>query len=105
MKRKRKPLKKGLLFFLFLIALSFTLRIVAGLLLKEAKPVVTQEEEALRARALKIHHEAIVVDTHNDVPTWILDFGFDLGMKMATNRAIVTPFYTTVKCKIRSLQT
>ena len=27
-----------------------------------------------------IHHEAIVVDGHNDVSTWILDFGFDLGM-------------------------
>ena len=27
-----------------------------------------------------IHRDAIVVDGHNDVGTWILDFGFDLGM-------------------------
>lgn len=26
------------------------------------------------------HTEAILVDGHNDVATWILDFGFDLGM-------------------------
>ena len=28
----------------------------------------------------RIHGDAIVVDGHNDVGTWILDFGFDLGM-------------------------
>ena len=27
-----------------------------------------------------IHRKAIVVDGHNDVATWIVDFGFDLGM-------------------------
>lgn len=32
------------------------------------------------ARALALHEQAIVVDGHNDVPTWITDFGFDLGM-------------------------
>jgi len=30
--------------------------------------------------ATRVHREAIVVDGHNDVTTWILDFGFDLGM-------------------------
>jgi hypothetical protein len=30
--------------------------------------------------ATRIHRDAIVVDGHNDVTTWILDFGFDLGM-------------------------
>jgi membrane dipeptidase len=28
----------------------------------------------------KIHREAILIDGHNDVPIWILDAGFDLGM-------------------------
>ena len=30
--------------------------------------------------AARVHREAIVVDGHNDVTTWILDSGFDLGM-------------------------
>ena len=33
--------------------------------------------------AERIHREAIVVDGHNDVTTWILDFGYDLGMNGA----------------------
>jgi len=28
----------------------------------------------------QIHGDAIVVDGHNDVATWIPDYGFDLGM-------------------------
>ena len=35
------------------------------------------------AVAERIHREAIVVDGHNDVTTWILDFGYDLGMNGA----------------------
>ena len=31
----------------------------------------------------RIHRDVIVVDGHNDVTTWILDFGFDLGMNGA----------------------
>jgi len=33
--------------------------------------------------AERIHREAVVVDGHNDVTTWILDFGYDLGMNGA----------------------
>ncbi len=36
--------------------------------------------DPLRDRALEVHRDALVVDGHNDVPTVILDFGFDLGM-------------------------
>jgi membrane dipeptidase len=51
------------------------LLLAAGVaLLASAAPA----DPAARARAL--HHEAIVVDGHNDVSTLILDFGFDLGM-------------------------
>jgi membrane dipeptidase len=32
------------------------------------------------ADAERVHRESIVVDGHNDVTTWILDHGFDLGM-------------------------
>jgi len=33
-----------------------------------------------RPLPVRIHSDASVVDGHNDVGTWILDFGFDLGM-------------------------
>jgi membrane dipeptidase len=39
-----------------------------------------EDERALRARAERLHREAIVLDGHNDVTTWILDYGFDLAM-------------------------
>jgi membrane dipeptidase len=39
-----------------------------------------QSDAELRARAEKLHREAVVIDTHNDVTSHIIDFGFDLGM-------------------------
>ena len=33
-----------------------------------------------RHESIGIHADAIVVDGHNDIGTWILDFEFDLGM-------------------------
>ena len=36
--------------------------------------------DALRERAEALHRAAIVFDGHNDVPTWLRDLGFDLGM-------------------------
>ena len=38
------------------------------------------EEASLEERAAAIHDAAIVVDAHNDIAIWIMDFGFDLGM-------------------------
>ncbi len=38
------------------------------------------EESTAGNRALLLHRQAIVVDGHNDVTTFILDYGFDLGM-------------------------
>jgi membrane dipeptidase len=37
-------------------------------------------EQELRSRAQRIHDAAIVIDGHNDVTTFILDYGYDLGM-------------------------
>jgi membrane dipeptidase len=34
---------------------------------------------SLEERAEKLHREAIVVDSHNDVTSWVLEDGFDLG--------------------------
>ncbi len=39
----------------------------------------TQDEAALLKRAQKLHREAIVIDTHNDVTSELLDNGFDLA--------------------------
>lgn len=80
MKRIVKRLMKGALLFIALVVVLIGGRIVLGLLLKPAPPALTAEEEALRTRALGLHHDAIVVDGHNDLSTFILDFGFDLGM-------------------------
>ncbi len=38
------------------------------------------DDPALRARAERLHREAIVVDTHNDIPMAMVD-GFDLGKR------------------------
>lgn len=37
-------------------------------------------DAALRARAEKLHKEAIVIDTHNDITSPLLESGFDLAM-------------------------
>ncbi len=80
MKRTVKRTLKGILLLLSLVVVLIGGRIVLGLLLKPAPHVLSPEEEALRARALELHHDAIIVDGHNDVLTWILDYGYDLGM-------------------------
>ncbi|HKP86104.1 MAG TPA: dipeptidase [Blastocatellia bacterium] len=41
-----------------------------------AKP---QNDAAMRARAEKLHREAIVIDTHNDITSPLIDEGFDLA--------------------------
>jgi len=48
-----------------------------------ALPVSSQQNDdaKLRERAAKIHREAIVIDTHNDITSPITDQGFDLGTR------------------------
>lgn len=41
----------------------------------------SKDEAALRARADKLHRQSIVVDTHNDITSPLVDDGFDLGMR------------------------
>lgn len=81
MKRIIKWIMRVLLLFISPIVIAVGFRIVIGLVLKEATNVSVADEETLLEHALKLHHDAIVFDGHNDVPTWILDFGFDLGMR------------------------
>lgn len=39
------------------------------------------DDDALRARANKLHRNSIVIDTHNDITSPLVDDGFDLGMQ------------------------
>ena len=63
-----------------LLTLLIGERILVGWMVAPEPRPVDPREGALRARALALHREALVLDGHNDLPTWILDFGFDLGM-------------------------
>lgn len=40
----------------------------------------SSENAALRARAERLHRQSIVIDTHNDITSPLLDDGFDLAM-------------------------
>jgi len=55
---------------------------VTGALLIGALPGIAlgQAVDAPLPHADQLHREAIVIDGHNDVTSWILDCGFDLGM-------------------------
>jgi membrane dipeptidase len=44
------------------------------------------EDAKLRERAMKLHREAIVIDTHNDITSPITDEGFDLGARDASGK-------------------
>ncbi len=61
---------------------SFLLLLFVGCSLfstEESQPIT--DDAKLRERAAKLHREAIVVDTHNDVTSPITDEGFDLGAR------------------------
>ena len=53
-------------------------------------PALTGADAELWAKAMKIHKDAIVIDTHNDVTSAILDDGFDLGESGIVNGRIKT---------------
>ena len=40
-----------------------------------------KDDDALRPRAEKLHRQSIVIDTHNDITSPLIDDGFDLGMR------------------------
>ena len=44
-----------------------------------ANPKAPRSEAALERRARRLHREAIVIDTHNDITSPMVDEGFDLG--------------------------
>jgi membrane dipeptidase len=44
------------------------------------------DDAKLRERAMKLHREAIVIDTHNDITSAITNDGFDLGARDTSGR-------------------
>jgi len=52
-----------------------------------------QSLERPSERIERIHRDAIVIDGHNDVTSWILDYGFDLGMDGADKSKRSAPTY------------
>ncbi len=44
-------------------------------------------------RTERLHRDAIVIDGHNDVTSWMLDYGFDLGMDGADERKTSAAIY------------
>jgi membrane dipeptidase len=48
---------------------------------QSSRPATSTSDTALRARADKLHRGSIVVDTHNDITSPLIDEGFDLGMR------------------------
>ena len=53
-------------------------------------PALSAEDAALWAKAMKIHQSSIVIDTHNDVTSAILDDGFDMGQSGIVDGKIKT---------------
>ena len=47
-------------------------------------PSSATEDAKFRERAVKLHRQAIVLDTHNDITSAITDRGFDMGVKDAS---------------------
>ena len=66
----------------FFTPTTATLLAMAAVLFPSVSPAATakdRDEAALRARAEKLHRQAIVIDTHNDITSAMLNDGFKLG--------------------------
>jgi membrane dipeptidase len=48
---------------------------------KRARSKQSGEDSALRARAARLHRQSIVIDTHNDITSPLIEDGFDLAMR------------------------
>lgn len=65
------------LLIFFLLILTFSIPVTA---IPPKKPVKNlSQDEILRQKALRIHRSTIVIDTHNDITSPIVDDDYDLG--------------------------
>lgn len=77
---KMKIITKGTIALVAVIATTLAARIVLGTLLRPAEQILSPAEATLFERARQLHHDALVVDAHDDVLTYIVDYQYDLAM-------------------------
>ena len=75
-----KIITKGTIALVAVIATTLAARIVLGTLLRPAEQILSPAEATLFERARQLHHDALVVDAHDDVLTYIVDYQYDLAM-------------------------
>ncbi len=75
-----KKITKTSIVLVAIISATLAVRIVLGVLLRPVEYVLSQAEETLFELALQLHHDALVVDAHDDVLTYIVDYQYDLAM-------------------------
>lgn len=74
-----------LLLMIFVLSIATAVRAQTGP--ADVKPLKEKAAEArLHARAERLHRRSIVIDTHNDITTPIVDDGFDLAMTAEAER-------------------
>ena len=61
-------------------AIQLAFALLGAVFVSSPQASAESESDAGREISAQIHRDAIVIDGHNDVAIWILDFGFDLGM-------------------------
>jgi membrane dipeptidase len=77
MKILLKRFLKWSFYIIALLVIILVLRFLLGIFLQETSLVNVSKD--IRQKALKLHHDSILFDGHNDIPEPILHFGFDLG--------------------------
>jgi len=65
-----RKIRKGAIALVAVMAIALVARIILGILLRPATQVFTPAEETLFERARQLHHDAFVVDAHDDVLTY-----------------------------------
>jgi membrane dipeptidase len=74
----------------FLLIIALFLGLTGGTVSQSTVSLPTAgqapDDAALRERARRLHRSAIVIDTHNDITTPIVDEGFDLGARDTSGR-------------------
>jgi hypothetical protein len=75
------PIALVLLLSLIANAPSLVAQTVPGTTQQPGAPTTSAppRDEKLWQEALKIHRKSIVVDTHNDITTMMMDDGYDIG--------------------------
>ena len=75
-----KKIANGTILLVAVLAITLAARVGLGVLLRPAARVLSPAEAAQFERARQLHRDALVVDAHDDVLTYIVDYEYDLAM-------------------------